>query len=86
MLSGSSSPGPGLGAVSGRGVREGDARATAAVAAVAAAALSAAGWRELEGNRRAQRADKAGATKRDQEGGPVEPDPGATRLGFPDSG
>lgn len=55
-------------------------------AAGAAAARSAAGWRELEGNRRAQSADKAGATKRDQEGGSAGRDPGAIRLGFPDSG
>lgn len=51
---------------SGLGQASRDGRATAARAA---AAPSAAGWRELEGNRRAPRADKAGATKRDREGG-----------------
>lgn len=54
--------------------------------AAAAAAPSAAGWWELEGNRPAQRADKAGATKWILEGGPGGPDAGATRLGSLDPG
>ena len=46
------------------------------------AAPSAAGRLELEGNRRAQRADKAGATKRTREGVSMGPAPGATWQGF----
>lgn len=43
------------------------------------------GWLELEDNLPAQRADKAGATTRNWEGGRAT-DPGATRLGSPAPG